>query len=336
MIIKLKHFQFIIFAFLIIASSCNSGKEKETNHLLLYPELKPPFRIGVNQISDKDSIPELQLNFKNKLVNDEKSQSQILQFEYKNNWKVCYKINTDKQFDILIVQQTNPSDAHSLMLITTQKDNPDNVISALIVGLENYSENEEKIESEDWNSFINSDLSINVRKEYQAIFNTEIGKNETFSERVNTKTNVTEVEEKYQIKDDGKISFIDKAIFSKPSIQQKELSYRAVIAFKSSNEELDDPMNDEWLLNNVEIQNTCSYQNIFFIQAYDNFGQVFITDNFGNIMDTIDITFATNKILKGYVMIHSKYTPNYIDYSDKKTVLTAISSYFNINLLLDE
>lgn len=256
-------------------------------------------------------------------------------FEMSNKWSICYRINTDENFDLYVAYQKNKFDSRILVLISTQKNQISKIISAVYVGLDNYSEISENIEFEEWSTMINPDLSLKVHKQYQLISALEVEKNNDFLENVNTKKSKTEIEETYRIKNNGQIEFINKAVFSEPSVPENKLSYRAVIAFKTSNEE-DDPINDEWILNNVEIQNICSYQNILFIQSYDNFNQIVISNESGNIMDTLDISFITNKISKGYVMVQSKNDPSFIEFGEKNDILKAISNYFSIELLLDE
>lgn len=329
---------FCISCFVFAFISCNNLDDAKTDNLnKIYPELKPPFRIGINQIKEKDSTFEIVLTkYKERLISTIETQNPILKFNYHDRWKICYKINTNKTFDIFVVEQHDNQDAHSLMLITSKKEQPQNIISAVIVGLENYTEDVDKIESEDWSAIINENLNIKILKKHEIISSSSKEKIIDFSENTNIIKSIDEVEETYKINDDGSIVFVEKAYFSKPSTQNIDLSYRAVVAFKYTNDENDDLSNDEWMLNNIEIQNACTSQNIYFCQAYDNFENVFITDNSNNILDTINISFATQQSSKGYVMIHSKHTPSYIEYNDKKIILKAISAYFNLELMIDE
>lgn len=338
MVIRLKHFLLIIIGFLIITSSCNSGKDSDLSHKTSnYPELKPPFRIGVNQIQEKDSTFDIELNkFKERLIKSIQIQNPILQFEYQNRWKICYKVNSGKNFDIYVVEQTDEKDASSLMLITTQKANPQNIISAVMVGLENYIENPNKIEAEDWSAFIDENLSIKVLKKYETIISSNNENLIDLSENSNIKKSIDEIEETYKINDDGSIVFVDKAIFNKQSAIKQDLSYRAVIAFNKINSDDNIENSDEWMINNVEIQNACQLQNILFIQTYDNFNNVLISNNEGIQLDTIDISIITEKMQKGYVLVHSKMDPKFIEYSNKNEIIKAISDYFNIDLYIEE
>lgn len=334
---KIRHILIVFICSLLgFTISCTSSSDDTLNDKLSnYPELKPPFRISINQISGKDSIPDLLSDIKNKLVQNSQIQNPIMPFELSNKWIVCYRINTDRNFDLFVAYQKNNLDSRILALISTKKNQISEIISAVYVGLDNYSEISENIEFEEWSTMINTDLSLKIHKQYQRITALEIEKNDDFSEKVNTRKSKTEIEETYRIDDKGQIEFINKAVFSEPSVPKNELSYRAVIAFKISNED-DDPINDEWMINNVEIQNICTYQNILFIQAYDNFNQIIVSNDSGNIIDSLDISFITNKISKGYVMVQSKNDPSFIEFGDKNNILKAISNYFNIELLLDE
>ncbi len=323
---------------IIINTSCSTNNENDSNsNSAIYPELTPPVRVSINQIQEKDSINGLIISdVKKKLIKNSEIQNDILKFNFENKWSICYRVNADKKFDIFVLEQINKQNLRSLIIVTSQKDQPENIFSAVIVGLENYSENSTKIETENWSTSINSDLSFKILKQYEAIIAIDSKKMIDLSENNSTRTSKTEVEETYQIKEDGTIEFINKAIFSSPISPVKKLSYRAVIAFKMINDENDDPMNEEWMLNNIEIQNACLAHNILYIQVYDNFNSVLITNESGITLDTIDISFVTEKTQKGYVLIHSKMDPSFVDFSDKNTVLKAISDYFNIELMLDD
>lgn len=329
---------FCISCFVFAFISCNNQDDAKTDNLnKIYPELKPPFRIGINQIKEKDSTFEIVLSkYKDRLISTIETQNPILKFNYHDRWKICYKINTKKTFDIFVVEQHDNQDAHSLMLITSKKEQPQNIISAVIVGLENYAEDVDKIESEDWSAIINENLNIKILKKHEIISSSSKEKIIDFSENTNIKKSIDEVEETYKINDDGSIVFVDKAIFNKQSAIKQDLSYRAVIAFNKINSDDNIENSDEWMINNVEIQNACQLQNILFIQTYDNFNNVIISNNEGIQLDTIDISIITEKMQKGYVLVHSKMDPNFVDFTDIKTVLKAISAYFNIELLFDE
>lgn len=336
--IKKLFFKICLTFFIISFISCKNNKGSDDSiGNKIYPELKPPFRIGVNQIQEKDSTFDIELTkFKERLIKSIQIQNPILQFEYQNRWKICYKVNSEKNFDIYVVEQTDEKDASSLMLITTQKANPQNIISAVMVGLENYIENPNKIEAEDWSAFIDENLSIKVLKKYETIISSNNENLIDLSENSNIKKSIDEIEETYKINDDGSIVFIDKAIFNKQSAIKQDLSYRAVIAFNKINSDDNIENSDEWMINNVEIQNACQLQNILFIQTFDNFNNVIISNNEGIQLDTIDISIITEKMQKGYVLVHSKMDPSFVDFTDKNTILTAISAYFNIDLLFDE
>jgi hypothetical protein len=319
----------------VIFSFCTRVEgEKEDNGLKI-KEVSLPLRLIKAKSQSSDSSQCLTLNsISERLNKHEGIQQPVLNFEYDDKWIISYKIKADKTFDIYVVEKNMSQDARAKMLITTKKEEPTAIISALMIAYDNYAEKPGKLETEEWEATIQEDLSLKVLKTYQVILADKKLDYIDINELSSSNRSKNEVEEFYQIESDGTISFVENVIFSKPEVVQPILNYRAIVAFKVLDENFED-INDEWMLNIAELEMLCQKFDIIFIQNYEDMSQIVIHDSDGNVKDTLNLSLYTKTASMGYVLLHSRKKHEFVNFQSIKGVLESISNYFNIDVLED-
>ena len=321
----------VIFVF----TSCTRSDGDKDNSLLKIKEETLPLRMIKAKTQSSDSSQCLILKgISERLNKHEGIQKPVLNFEYDDKWVVSYKIKADRTFDIYVVEKNSNQDARAKMLITTKKEDPTSVISALIIAYDNYVEQPGKLETEEWEATIKEDLSLKVLKTYQVITADQKLDYIDINELSSTKRSKNEVEEFYQIEEDGTILFVDNVIFSKPEVVQPILNYRAIVAFKIMDENQEDS-NDEWMLNIAELEIVCQKFEIIFIQNYEDLSQTIVVDSQGNVKDTLNLSMYSKNASMGYVLLHSRKKHEFVSFQSIKGVLESISNYFNIDVFED-
>ena len=321
----------VIFVF----TSCTRSDGDKDNSLLKIKEETLPLRMIKAKTQSSDSSQCLILKgISERLNKHEGIQKPVLNFEYDDKWVVSYKIKADRTFDIYVVEKNSNQDARAKMLITTKKEDPTSVISALIIAYDNYVEQPGKLETEEWEATIKEDLSLKVLKTYQVITADQKLDYIDINELSSTKRSKNEVEEFYQIEEDGNILFVDNVIFSKPEVVHPILNYRAIVAFKIMDENQEDS-NDEWMLNIAELEIVCQKFEIIFIQNYEDLSQTIVVDSQGNVKDTLNLSMYSKNASMGYVLLHSRKKHEFVSFQSIKGVLESISNYFNIDVFED-
>ncbi|MDD2412524.1 MAG: hypothetical protein RBS19_09975 [Bacteroidales bacterium] len=322
-----------VLALLLFNVSCSSkANDKETNENAIMEVSLPIGIINANNISSDSTHSIILKGIMGKMMKHDKIQNPILNFEYDDKWIVSYKIKADKTFDIYVVEKQTTNDARAKMLITTKKEDPTSLISVVMIAYDNYMDKPGKIETEEWEATIKDDLSLKIIKTYNVITSVDKADYIDVADLSTNKTKLNEVEEIYQIDDEGNIVFIENIIFSKPELVQPVLNYRAFLAFKISDYDFED-INDEWMLNIAELEIACKRVNIIFIENYQDLSSVVIRDSEGNKKDSLDLSSFSQNVSMGYVLLHSKKKPEFVPFQPVSLVFKSISDYFNIEIL---
>lgn len=326
-------FWIIILFLLLMSYSCSSAIEEKDIHENSIKEVSLPIGIiNANNISSDSSHFVILKGIMNKIMKHDKMQNPVLNFEYDDKWIISYKIKADKTFDIYVVEKQTANDIRAKMLITTKKEDPTSLISAVIIAYDNYVEKPGKIETEEWEASIKNDLSLKIIKSYNVITSVDKTDYIDVADLSANKKKLNEVEEIFQIDDDGNIVFVENIIFSKPELVQSVLNYRAFLAFKISDPEFED-INDEWMLNIAELEVACNRAGIIFMENYEDLSSVAIRDSEGNMKDSLNLSNFSKNASMGYVLLHSKKKPEFIPFQPVSPVLKSISDYFNIEII---
>lgn len=322
----------IILFFLSFCYSCSlTVDEKVTRENLIKEEILPIGIIKANNLSSDSSHSVILNGIMDKMMKHDKMQNPVLNFEYDDKWIISYKIKADKSFDIYIVEKQTAHDARAKMLITTQKEDPTKLISAIMIAYDNNTETPGKLETEEWEASIKDDLSLKIIKSYTIITSVDKADYIDVADLSTNRKKINEVEEAFQINDDGNIAFVENIIFSKPELVEPVLNYRAFVAFIILDTEFED-INDEWMLNIAELEVACNRAGIIFMENYEDLSSVVICDSEGNIKDSLNLSSFSQNASMGYILLHSKKKPEFVPFQAASNVLKLISDYFNIEI----
>lgn len=326
-------FWIIILFLLLLGYSCSSLVEEKESRESLIKEISLPIGfIKANNLSSDSSHFVILNGIMDKMMKHNKMQNPVLNFEYDNKWIISYKIKADKSFDIYIVEKQTAHDARAKMLITTQKEDPTKLISAIMIAYDNNTEKPGKLETEEWEASIKADLSLKIIKSYSIITSVDKADYIDVTDLSANRKTLNEVEEIFQIDDEGNIVFVENIIFSKPELVEPVLNYRAFVAFKILDTEFED-INDEWMLNIAELEVACNRAGIIFMENYEDLSSVVIRDSEGKMKDSLNLSSFSQNASMGYILLHSKKKPEFVPFQAYSSLRKSISDYFNIEIL---
>jgi len=322
----------IYFSIILILSSCNNNDDVQTLRDKTIKELTLPAKVSLVDYdsSNTEYLSDTLSQQLNSLTGRFPGEKPQLKLSYDQKWSIGYKIKSDKDFDIMVVEQGKNSKVRCL--ITISKKIPIQIISSIIVALDNYKESLGSIESEVWTSDISKDLLVKVNKQYEKIKNTEINKK---SESENDGKNIALAEETYKILPSGKIEIMKNTYQTKidSTINKK---YDIVIIFMIKATDESPQLSEDWLLYNNDIQNICSENNIQTQYCYDNFEKVNISNSKGKTIETLNIKTFVDEFSSGYIVAKNDKKPLYIPFSKPEESLPLISKYFGVELILKQ
>ncbi|MEI6347348.1 MAG: hypothetical protein WCP69_05305 [Bacteroidota bacterium] len=306
---------------LLVVSSCSEGSKDQSLREQTIKELKLPATISFLD-TDTSNIEFLNQELCNQLNSINKSQHQNaskINFNYQEKWNIGYRIKSDKDFDIMVVEQGKDSKVKCLITISKQK--PVRIISSIIVALDNYKEAKGVLEAENWTSEISPDLVVKVNKHYEKILN---------DDEVESKgANVANNQDLYKILADGKIEIVSKNEASKQdSIILKK--YSTVIIFMNKPTDEAPQLSEDWLLFNTEVENFCTSSGIQAQYCYDNFENVAILNIKKKQIAKINIQKFVDQYGSGYLLTSDDTQPLYVPFGPSEETIKYIRQYFQI------
>lgn len=312
----------VLACILFFIVSCDRGDNKNSLREQTIKELKLPATINFSEsdTSLREFLSEElsgQLNELNK--NQIKDHSKI-KFNYQDKWNIGYRIKSEKDFDIMVVEQEG--DAKIKCLITLSKKKPIKIISSIIVALDNYNEVKGVLESENWSSEINTDLTVKVKKHYEKIVDDH--------EVVTEGSSVVNNHDIYKISADGKINVISKSdgIKQDSTLNQK---YDVVVIFMNKPTDEAPQLSEDWLLFNTEVENFCSSVDIQVQYCYENFDQVSVLNSKKKTIAKLNIKKIAQQYNSGYVLASDGLPMIYVPYGSSDETIKYIKQYFKLN-----
>jgi hypothetical protein len=311
-----------VVSLLLSLYSCTNRDDKNSLREQTIKELNLPATINFSESDTalRESLSEdltKQLYELNK--NQLKDKSKI-KFNYHDKWNIGYRIKSDKDFDIMVVQQEK--DAKIKCLVTISKKKPIRIISSIIVALDNYNETKGVLESENWTSEISPDLTVKVNKHYEKILDEDVA---TSSKGSNVENN----HDLYKILPDGKIEFISK---NEPGKQDSSLlkKYDAVIIFMNKPADEAPQLSEDWLLYNTEVENYCATVGIQVQYCYDNFTNVTILNPKKKAIAKLNIQKSVDQYGSGYIFASDDTPLIYVPFGPSEETIKYIKQYFKI------
>jgi hypothetical protein len=320
--VKVNYNWLVIVVFgLLTLGACSHGDKDQTLREQTIKELKLPATISFSE-NDTSNSEFLNQELSEQLNSINKSQlndNSKIKFNYQEKWNVGYRIKSDKDFDIMVVEQGK--DSKVKCLITISKKKPVRIISSIVVALDNYKETKGVLESENWTSEISPDLTVKVNKHYEKILNED--------ETSATGNNVANNQALYRILPDGKIEYITKNDGAKQdSILAKK--FDAVIIFMNKPADEAPQLSEDWLLYNTEVENFCETSGIQVQYCYDNFENVNILNSKKKPITKINIQKFVDQFSSGYILISDDTQMMYVPFGKSEETIKYITKYFQL------
>lgn len=313
---------FIALGMLLSLFSCTNRDDKNSMREQTIKELNLPATINFSESDTalRESLSEdltKQLYELNK--NQLKDKSKI-KFNYQDKWNIGYRIKSDKDFDIMVVQQEK--DAKIKCLVTVSKKKPIRIISSIIVALDNYNEAKGVLESENWTSEISPDLTVKVNKHYEKILDED-------EPSTSKGSNVENNHDLYRILPDGKIEFVSK----NESVKMDSLAskkYDAVIIFMNKPNDEAPQLSEDWLLYNTEVENYCATAGVQVQYSYENFTNVAILNPKKKAIAKLNIQKYVDQYGSGYIFASDDTPLIYVPFGPSEETIKYIKQYFKI------
>lgn len=313
--------QIAIICVVLSLFSCTREDDKKSLRNQTISELILPATINFSE-SDSSIRESLsadlssQLNELNK--NQVKDHSKI-KYNYQDKWNIGYKIKSEKDFDIMVVEQQG--DAKIKCLITISKKAPIRIISSIIVALNNYQEDKGILESENWTSEISSDLEVKVKKHYEKIMDE--------NEVTKPGSNVVNNHDLYKILPDGKIEIISKSDVVKKD-STLPVKYDVVIIFMNKPTDGAPQMSEDWLLYNTEVENFCATAGIQVQYCYENFANVGIFGPRKRVISKLNIQKLVDQHSSGYIFTSDDTPLIFVPFGPSEETIKFIKQYYKI------
>lgn len=308
---------------LIFLFSCSRENNENSLRNQTINELVLPATINFSETdtSIREYLSEELTKQLNELNKNQIQDHSKIKYNYQDKWNIGYKIKSEKDFDIMVVEQLG--EAKIKCLITISKKNPIRIISSIIVALDNYQEKKGILESENWTSEISSDLKVKVKKHYEKI----VDENEVSKPGLNVVNN----HDLYKILPDGTIENISKNDGNKKdSIMSSK--YDVVIIFMNKLADEAPQLSEDWLLFNTEIENFCNSSDIQVQYCYDNFEQVSIVNSKKKTVAKLNIKKYSQQYNSGYILASDDSPMIYIPYGPSDVTIKYIKQYFKLSL----
>lgn len=280
--------------------SCNRKKGDAT---LILPQTALPCSVSC-ETPLTDSVYAVPENFESvlyRLLKQPRGKKMELRSPYPEAWQLETTLESPfPGVDLWIV--SNQGEAVYKLLLTvsvprSEKESAE-VIDGLLLAYSVANEQSNRIESEAWNAEIDDDMQIRVHKRYEVLYSMS---DTTHSQRDNRLNEVTDL---FHVDYNGYITY------EEPQFTEQ---YRAIVQFMDTAEsglQLD----DEWMENAMLMQSNLEPLNIYFLEVFQHFDEVLLTNYHGEAVDKVDIASFLKTYGRGYVLLEKGKKPRYVRY----------------------
>jgi hypothetical protein len=293
--------------------SCGNKEQDTPKTAFNLPEKTLPHQVALSFSTD-DSMLVLSDDMTNQLLQDIKKHEGIkiiIQTPLPAQWGVEYKLTPMfSEFDIWIISNLGDP-AYTLLATVTTTETP-SVIQSIPIAYNAAIEKSNYIESEQWTALITEDYKIIVTKSYEKLY--------SLTDSIENKETIhTTKEDSYTIEHDGRITYEIPVSFT--------TDYRAIIQFADT-AIIGNVLDENWLWNTIEIQETAEDSGILFLTATTLFDKLSVYNYHGEKVDIIDISSFLTKHNRGYLALKKGQRPFFIPYTSAEECLQKSFSYF--------
>lgn len=298
---------FLLVGCLLLSACRHNPNESRLN--LAY--IAPPCRIDCNSdLSDTlFALPEEMEHFVYRFLKQEKGESKrvVLRADFPEEWQLEAAIETPYPDLFLWVVRNSGEVSHKLLMTVNDPGNgvEPEVITGMLVAYNVAEEQPNRIESEMWTAEVDAECHLCIHKKYEVLYSMD---DTTHADRDNLLQEVTDC---FHIDGNGQI------FFEKPQFMEY---YRAVVQFMDTAES-GLAVDDAWLENAMTMQEYLEPEGICFMEVFQHFDEVLLTDYHGEVLDKVDISSFLKTYGKGYLLLEKGKKPRFLHYGPAETVL---------------
>ena len=289
----------ICLAFLFF--SCKSGKQEPLQPPVI---LDLPCEITADA-PVSDSLPQLPENLQTELYRYLKhvdGTSIALRAELPDSWQVEAALESpSSDYDIWLVSAIGEASYKMLLTLSVPEENETerDLISALLVAYSFGKESAYRIESEEWHTRVETDYTLTVCKKQECLHS------------LTDTTAATHDNRSEEVRDIFRLNELSGAFeYQEPEYTE---AYRAVLQFMDTTVS-GLSVDEAWVENAMAMQETLEPENIYFMEIFNNFDQVMVTNYLGELVDETDVSDFLKTYSRGYILLEKGKKPRYLRY----------------------
>lgn len=301
----------LTFCLLLLLFAC---KSKKTQTLQPPVTLDVPCEITADAPAT-DSLPLLPENIQTELyhyIKHVKGEPIALRAELPDSWQVEAALESPSpNFDIWLVSSMGEASYKMLVTLTVpdEKETERDLISALLVAYSYGKERAYKIESEEWYTQVEADYTLTIHKKQESLHSLS---DTTAASHANRSSEIKDV---FRLND-----MTGNFEFQEPEYTE---AYRAVLQFMDTTVS-GLSADEQWLQNTMVMQETLEPENIYFMELFNHFDQVMVTNYMGELVDEVDVSDFLKTYSRGYIILEKGKKPRYLRYCPASEALSKI------------
>ena len=203
-------------------------------------------------------------------------------------------------YDIWIVSGSGDAQYKMLLTVTVpEKGEEPELVSALLAAYSCAEEQRFRIESEEWYAEMTEDYSVTVHKKYETLHS------------LGDTTAATHENSESTVRDEYRLQLAEgRFVYQEPVYNEP---YRAVIQFMDTSESAFSA-DSLWVENAMAMQEALEPENVLFMEIFDRFQQVMVTNYEGELVDEVDLSDFLKSYRRGYIILEKGKKPRYLRY----------------------
>lgn len=238
-------------------------------------------------------------------------------------WKIEAGIESPSpDYDIWIVSGSGDAQYKMLLTVTVpERGGEPELVSALLAAYSCAEEQRYRIESEEWCAEMSEDYSVTVHKKYESLHS------------LGDTTSATHANSESTVRDEYRLQLAEgRFVYQEPVYNEP---YRAVIQFMDTSGSAFS-VDSLWVENAMAMQEALEPENVLFMEIFDRFQQVMVTNYEGELVDEVDLSDFLKTYSRGYIILEKGKKPRYLRYCPAAKALEAIFESWGIEYLPDD
>ena len=269
-----------------------------------------------------DSLPMLPENLQTELYRYIKHVNGMpiaLRAELPDSWQVEAALESpSSDYDIWLVSSFGEASYKMLLTLSVPEDDGTDrdLISALLVAYSYGKERAYRIESEEWYTQVETDYTLTICKKQESLHS------------LTDTASVTHANRSEEFKDVFRLNGLS-GDFEYQEPEYTEV-YRAVLQFMDTTVS-GLSVDEAWVENAMAMQETLEPENIYFMEIFNNFNQVMVTNYLGELVDEADVSDFLKTYSRGYILLEKGKKPRYLRYCPAPEALGKILPVWGLN-----